>query len=101
MNLNTADREETIKKVLSGYAKIYSLKDDKQTWFDRIKAFADEIGFAGDTKAYKQNPENYIGSVADITSIIRIALTGRKNTPDLYEIMKLLGDKRIQERLAK
>jgi len=101
VNLNTADREGTIKKVLSGYAKIYSLKDDKQTWFDRIKAFADEIGFAGDTKAYKQNPENYIGSVADITSIIRIALTGRKNTPDLYEIMKLLGDKRIQERLSK
>jgi len=99
--LNTNNREETIKKILNGYANVFNLADDKQTWFDKIKTFANEIGFAGDTKAYKQNPENYIGSIADITSIIRIALTGRKNTPDLYEIMKLLGENKIKERLKK
>lgn len=101
VNLNTDNREETIKKVLVAYANIYSLTDDKQTWFDKIKAFAGEMGFASDTKAYKENPSAYIGSIADITSLIRIALTGRKNTPDLYEIMKLLGDNKIKNRLKK
>ena len=87
--------------MLNGYANVFDVNDDKQTWFDKIKAFAGEIGFASDTKAYKANPEAYIGNIADITSLIRIALTGRKNTPDLYEIIKLLGEKRVKERLTK
>lgn len=99
VSLNTNVRNAVIKNVLSGYANVFDLNDDKQTWFDKIKAFADTVGFASDTKMFKANPENYIGSIADITSLIRIALTGRKNTPDLYEIMKLLGEKRIKERL--
>jgi len=101
VNLNTTNREETIKSVLTGYAKVFNLADDKQTWFDRIKAFAGEIGFASDTKAYKENPNAFIGSIADLTSLIRIAITGRKNTPDLYEIMKLLGESKIKSRLNK
>ncbi len=101
VNLNTDKRDEVIKNVLFGYADVFNLADDKQTWFDRIKAYAGEIGFASDTKAYKENPSAFVGSIADLTSLIRIALTGRKSTPDLYEIMKLLGEKRIKERLAK
>ena len=101
VNLNTTDKEKAIKDVLNGYANVYSCDDDKQTWFDRIKQFAPTVGFAGDTKAFKESPTNFTGSIADLTAIIRIKLTGRKNTPDLYEIMKLLGENEVKSRLTK
>ena len=90
--------KETISKFLSEYVRTYKAEDNKQEWFDRLKACATECGFV-DMKTYKANPEAYIGNIADASNIVRVAVTGKTNTPDLYEIMKLLGVNRINQRL--
>ena len=79
----------------------YHEDDDKQTWFDRIKDLAEKMGYAREVKEYKANPDAFKGHVGDISSVIRVALTKRANTPDLYEIMQVMGGKRVEERLSK
>lgn len=88
-----------IKNILTTYLTLYDENDDKQTWFDKIKSICAQFGFADNTKEYKLNPSNYKGSVADVSGIIRVAVTTRKNTPDLYYIMQLLGKKEVKNRL--
>ncbi len=80
---------------------VYDENDDKQTWFNKIKDMCPLFGFASETKEYKKNPENYKGSVGQVCEVIRVAVTNRTNTPDLYEILKLLGKERIKERFSK
>ncbi len=92
---------EDAKKVITEYLKVYNYDDDKQTWFDKIKDVAEKLGYAREVKEYKQNPENWPGHVGDVSTVIRIALTGRRNTPDMYEIMQVLGNEEVQERLKK
>lgn len=92
-----SDSEE-IKNILNEYIKLYDENDDKDTWFNKIKEVADTLGYASDMKAYKENPDNYKGNVADIATVIRVVLTTSKVTPDLYAIMKLLGKDRIINR---
>lgn len=92
---------EDAKKVITEYLKVYNYDDDKQTWFDKIKDVAEKLGYAREVKEYKQNPENWPGHVGDVSTVIRVALTGRRNTPDMYEIMQVLGNEEIQERLKK
>ena len=87
-----------IKNLLKKYKTAFDLNDDKQGWFDTLKACASECGFV-DMKTFKANPEAYIGNIADASNIVRIALTGKSTTPDLYEIMKLLGKQKIEIRL--
>lgn len=95
------DRGE-ISKILKLYIeKYYNESDDKQTWFDKMKDLAEERGYAREVKEYKANPENYKGHVGDISTVIRVTLTGRHNTPDLYEIMQILGNERIEKRINK
>ena len=94
---NITDKE-MIKEVLNSYLEIYNINDDKETWFNKIKELCDKLGYASNMKEYKQNPENFKGNVADLTTIIRVALTSKKESPDLYEILKLLGNDRIKER---
>ena len=65
-----------------------------------MKDLAEKLGYAREVKEYKANPENYKGHVGDISTVIRITLTGRANTPDLYEIMQVLGEKEVLERLS-
>ncbi len=92
--------KEDIKKILELYAtKYFNIKDDKQTWFDKIKDLAEEMGYAREVKEFKANPEKYKAHVGDVSTIIRIALTGRTNTPDLYEIIQVLGKDRVINRL--
>ncbi len=94
------DKEE-IKKIVTEYITNYfDINDDKQTWFDKMKDLAEKLGYAREVKEYKANPENYKGHVGDISTVIRITLTGRANTPDLYEIMQVLGEKEVVERLS-
>ena len=96
-----SDREE-IKEILNSYIeKYYNEEDDKQTWFDRIKALAVEKGYAGEVKEFKANPGKYKAHVGDVSTVLRVALTSRTNTPDMYEIMKVLGKDRIQKRFEK
>ena len=94
----TDDKE--ISKILKTYLeKYYQENDDKDTWFNKIKELTDELGYCSNMKEYKENPDNYKGSVADISTVIRVALTSSSMTPDLYEIMKLLGKERITFRI--
>lgn len=90
------------KEMLVYYIdNVYDINDDKQTWFNKIKEICPKFGFASETKEYKKNPENYKGSVAHACEVIRVAVTGRTQSPDLYEILKLLGKARIKERIEK
>ena len=94
--------KEKIKNILNVYAeKYFDLNDDTQTWFDKLKDLAEEFGYAREVKEFKVNPEKYEAHVGDISTLIRIAVTGRTNTPDLYEIMKVLGKDRVIERLSR
>ena len=98
----TINDKSEIKKILELYLnKYYNEQDDKETWFNKIKELCDELGYAGNMKDYKENPDNYKGSVADVSTVIRVSLTSSSMTPDLYEIMKLFGKDRIINRLNK
>ena len=93
------DKEE-IRNILNTYfTKYYDINDDKDTWFSKVKLLCDELGYASNMKDYKNNPENYKGSVADISTVIRVSVTTKSQTPDLYEILKLLGIDRINKRI--
>ncbi|MBP5292566.1 MAG: glutamate--tRNA ligase [Clostridia bacterium] len=91
--------QETVKKVLTAYLTMYEASDDQTVWFDKIKALSESFGFATDMKAYKENPQDYPGSVADISGLIRVALTGRQSSPDMYAVMQILGQDRVRARL--
>ena len=90
-----------IKEICSRYASAYTQETDKQVWFDKIKHLATDIGFADDMKAYKANPANFKGHYGDVSTILRVALTTKTNTPDLFEIMNLLGKDEVVSRLQK
>ncbi len=91
-----------IKNIINTYInEYYDRDDDKDTWFNKIKELAENLGYAANMKDYKKNPDNYKGNVADIATVIRVSLTGKKNTPDLYEILKLFGIDRIRSRFNK
>ena len=93
------NEKEDINKILKLYVeKYYDDSDDKQTWFDKIKELASEMGFAKEVKEFKANPDMYKAHVGDVSTVLRVALTGRTNTPDMYEIMQILGKDRITKR---
>ena len=92
--------KESIEKILKLYVeKYYDENDDKQTWFDKIKELSGEMGYAKEVKEFKANPGMYTAHVGDVSTVLRVALTKRTNTPDLYEIMKVLGKEEIERRL--
>lgn len=92
--------KEDINRILELYLeKYYNENDDKQEWFDKIKELSGELGYAKEVKEFKANPEAYKAHVGDVSTVIRVALTGRTNTPDMYEIMKVLGKESIEKRL--
>ncbi len=95
------DDKNEIIKILKTYMEKYFNITDKEAWFNNIKTLTDELGYCSNMKEYKENPDKYKGSVADISTVIRVALTSRSMTPDLYEIMRLLGKDRIKERITK
>ena len=86
-------------KVLEKYIDVVNLDDDKDTWFSRIKDMCESVGCTPNVKEYKQNPDSFDGHVGDVSTVIRVALTGRTNTPDLYSITALLGRERVINRL--
>ena len=95
----TINDTEEIKKILSLYIeKYYNPDDDEQTWFERLKDLSEELGYAREVKDYKENPDNYKGHVGDISMVIRVALTSKSMTPNLYQIMKLFGKDRTINR---
>ena len=96
------NNKDEINKILTLYIeKYYNDEDDKQTWFDKIKELSGELGYAKEVKEFKANPGKFKAHVGDVSTVLRVALTSRTNTPDMYEIMKILGKERIVERFKK
>ena len=93
--------KETVNTVLNEYLEMYNHDDDNSEWFNKLKAIADKHGFASDMKAYKANPEQFKGNVSDIAEIVRIAVTGRANTPDLWSIVHVMGEGQMKDRIKK
>ena len=96
---NITDKDE-IRKILNTYMdKYFTL--DKDNWFNNVKLMCDELGYASNMKDYKKNPELFKGNVADVSTVLRVALTSKSMTPDLCEIMNILGEDRVKDRYSK
>ncbi|MDR2088932.1 MAG: glutamate--tRNA ligase [Clostridiales Family XIII bacterium] len=89
-----------VPRLLGGYLEGYRHGDDRTAWFERIRALAEANGYAAKPKDFKKNPGLYKGHVGDVSAVIRIALMGRKNSPDLWEIQQILGEARTRARIA-
>ena len=88
------------KAILTEYQDVYDAQDEMTVWFDKVKALAERHGFAPETKLYKKNPKQYKGPVGDISMVLRVAICGRTNAPDLYSVMQLMPTEKIKARLA-
>lgn len=98
---NKITEKEEIANILNTYYDEYMDLSDKDIWFNKIKEMCDKLGYASNIKEYKKNPDAYKGNVADVTGVIRVSLTSKMNTPDLFLIMNLLGKDKIKERFTK
>ena len=94
-NFDRAD----ILAVYEKFLETYDPADDMNTWFGKIQAIGEELGYTADMKAYKAEPEKYKGNVSDVSMFLRIAVTGRLNAPDMYEVMQILGKERVERRI--
>ena len=90
-----------IADVLNRFLESFDIADDSAAWFNKVKAITEAIGFTTDMKAYKLNPQAFPGTVADVSTFLRLAVTGKVNSPDLYTVMQLLGKERTQARIRK
>ena len=91
--------KETIKSALEKFLSVYDYADDASVWFEKVKAITEEMGFTTDMKAYKADPDAFPGTVADISTMIRLAVTGKTNAPDLHAVMQVLGDEKSRARI--
>lgn len=92
--------KEVIKSALEKFVATYDEGDDQNVWFGKIKDIAASIGFAADMKEYKANPEAFGGNVADVSMFLRLAVTGKMNSPDMYSVMKILGGDKVKARIG-
>ncbi len=92
--------KEDIKAVLEGFVSTYDPSDDMNVWFEKIKAIAEQNGYTTDMKAYKASPESFKGNVADVSMFLRLAVTGKINSPDMYAVMQILGKDKVIERIT-
>jgi len=91
--------DEDKNEILTLFSQSYNEDDTQEEWFSKMTEIAEKLGFAPKTKLYKKNPEDYKGHIGDVSMVLRVAVTGRRNSPDLYEIMKILGKDKVIERL--
>ena len=90
-----------IRSALEKFLERFNFQDDATVWFDKVKEITQELGFTTDMKAYKQNPDAFPGTVADVSTFLRLAVTGKTNSPDLYTVMQILGYERTVARIRK
>ena len=90
-----------ICSALEKFLERFNFQDDATVWFDKVKEITQELGFTTDMKAYKQNPDDFPGTVADVSTFLRLAVTGKTNSPDLYTVMQILGYERTVARIQK
>lgn len=98
-DFGTAFDKTVIADVLNRFLASFDIGDDANTWFEKVKAITNEIGFTTDMKAYKADPSAFPGTVADVSTFIRLAVTGKTNSPDLYTVMQILGKDRTISRI--
>jgi glutamyl-tRNA synthetase len=89
------------KQILGAYLESYNHNDDQETWFNKIREFGSTLGYAAKPKDYKKNPELYKGHVGDVSTVIRIAVMGRSQSPDVWEIQQILGEEKTKQRISK
>jgi glutamyl-tRNA synthetase len=89
----------TVRDVLERFIQCFDIKDDSGIWFEKVKTITQDIGFTTDMKAYKADPTAFKGTVADVSTFIRLAVTGKTNSPDLYTVMQILGYDRTVQRI--
>ena len=94
-NVSPEDRAEILRR----YAEGYDHSDDQTQWFGKIRAIAEDMGYAPQPKLYKKNPEAYKGHVGDVSGVIRVAITGRQNSPDIWAVQQVLGEERSLNRI--
>ena len=88
------------KNMLTDYiTNVYNEEDDSSTWFNKIKEFVPKYNFASEVKEYKKNPDSYVGHVGDFCEMLRVAVTTLSNTPNLYDILTILGKEEIEKRV--
>ena len=93
-NLSAKDMIE----ILEEYKKVYNHNDIADDWFPKVRDMSEALGYAKTPKLYKKNPDDYRGHVGDVSTVIRVAATGRRNTPDLYQILQVLGEEEVNNR---
>lgn len=91
--------KQTKVRILNAFLATYDYNDDAQVWFSKLKEVAASLGFAAEMRDYKANPEAYKGNVSDVAEVLRIAVTGRANTPDLWTVMQILGAEETKKRI--
>lgn len=96
-SVQNPDAKEIVKEFLATYEP----EDSKETWLDKMRNVAEKLGYARDTKTFKASPEKFKGTLGQVTNVLRVLITGRSQSPDLYEVMKVLGSERVQMRLSK
>ncbi len=92
---------EDVAEILRRFLASYRFSDDAQVWFGKVKEVSASLGFAAEMKEYKLNPDAFKGSVADVAEVLRIAVTGRANTPDLWTVMQILGEGNTRDRIKR
>ena len=92
--------KEDIVACLDGFLGTYDRADDQEAWFNKIKEVAANNGFSPDVKAYKAEPEKFKGHVGDVSMFLRVAVTGKLNSPDMYAVMNILGEEKVRERIS-
>lgn len=93
--------QEVINQILTDYVQIYDEADDSSTWFDKLKVMCPSYGFTADMKAYRKDPSAFAGNVGDLSMVLRVAVCGRSQAPDLHTVMQLLGKETVLARLEK
>ena len=93
--------KDVVADALNRFLAVYDPADDAAVWFEKVKTITTDMGFTTDMKAYKADPTAFPGTVADVSTFLRLAVTGKANSPDLYTVMQILGKERSQERIRK
>ena len=94
---NVSDEDRSL--ILKKYLETYDHSDDQSQWFDKIREIGTELGYAAKPKDFKKHPEDYKGHVGHVSTVIRIALTGRQQSPDIWEIQQILGEEKTRARV--
>ncbi|MGN1414133.1 MAG: glutamate--tRNA ligase [Anaerovoracaceae bacterium] len=96
-----AEAAADVPAILHAYLDSYDHSDDQSQWFDKVRQIATDLGYAAKPKDFKKNPDQYKGHVGHVSTVIRIALMGRQQSPDVWEIQQILGEERTRARIGK